>query len=40
MYGVDLAASTMVGDQEVDELAARSARVGKFVYAADFFGWK
>jgi histidinol-phosphate phosphatase family protein len=40
LYGVDLAASTMVGDQEVDELAARAARVGKFVYAADFFGWK
>ena len=40
IYGVDLAASTMVGDQEVDELAARAARVGKFVYAKDFFGWK
>src|SRR5208282_4398075 len=40
IYGVDLAASTMVGDQEVDELAARAAGVGKFVYAKDFFGWK
>jgi len=39
-YGVDLAASTMVGDQEVDELAARAAGVGKFVYAKDFFGRK
>jgi len=40
MYGVDLAASTMVGDQEIDELAAKAAGVGKFVYAKDFFGWK
>jgi histidinol-phosphate phosphatase family protein len=40
IYGADLAASTMVGDQEVDELAARAAGVGKFVYAKDFFGWK
>jgi D-glycero-D-manno-heptose 1,7-bisphosphate phosphatase len=37
-HGVDLAASTMVGDQEVDELAARAAGVGKFVFAKDFFG--
>jgi D-glycero-D-manno-heptose 1,7-bisphosphate phosphatase len=40
LYGVDLAASTMVGDQEVDELAARAAGVGRFVYAKDFFGWE
>ncbi len=40
IYGVDLPASTMVGDQEVDELAARAAGVGKFIYAKDFFGWK
>jgi D-glycero-D-manno-heptose 1,7-bisphosphate phosphatase len=39
LYGVDLKASTMVGDQEVDERAARAAGVGKFVYAKDFFGW-
>ena len=38
-HGVDLAASTMVGDQEIDERAARAAGVGKFVYAAEFFGW-
>jgi len=39
-YGVDLAGSTMVGDQEIDELAARDAGVGRFVHARDFFGWK
>jgi histidinol-phosphate phosphatase family protein len=40
MHGVDLAASTMVGDQEIDEAAARAAGVGHFVYATEFFGWK
>ena len=40
LYGVDLAASTMVGDQPLDEETARAGKVGKFVYAADFFGWK
>jgi D-glycero-D-manno-heptose 1,7-bisphosphate phosphatase len=40
MYGVDLKASTMVGDQAVDEQAAREAGVGRFIYAAEFFGWK
>ena len=39
-YGVDLAGSTMVGDQEIDELAARDAGVGRFVHAREFFGWK
>lgn len=39
-YGVDLAGSTAVGDQELDEAAAKAAGVGKFIYAADFFGWK
>jgi len=39
LYGVDLRASTMVGDQEVDELAAEAAGVGRFIYARDFFGW-
>jgi len=39
VYGVDLPASTMVGDQEVDELAAKAAGVGRFIYARDFFGW-
>jgi histidinol-phosphate phosphatase family protein len=39
LYGVDLKTSTMVGDQEVDELAARAAGVAKFIYAKDFFGW-
>jgi D-glycero-D-manno-heptose 1,7-bisphosphate phosphatase len=40
LYGVDLASSTMVGDQEVDRLAGEAAGVAKFVAAADFFGWK
>ena len=40
LYGVDLAASTAIGDQEVDEQAARAAGVGRFVYAKDFFAWK
>ncbi len=38
-YGVDLKASTVVGDQEIDEQAARAAGAGRFVYARDFFGW-
>ena len=40
IHGVDLAASAMVGDQEVDALAAHAAGVGQFIYAKDFFGWK
>ena len=40
LYGVDLASSTMVGDQEVDRQAGEAAGVGKFVFAEDFFGWK
>ena len=40
-YGVDMAASTMVGDQEVDAAAAATlAGIGHFVWAHDFFGWK
>ncbi|HYB91348.1 MAG TPA: HAD-IIIA family hydrolase [Candidatus Binataceae bacterium] len=39
-HGVDLKASLMVGDQEIDEQAARAAGLGRFVYAKDFFGWK
>ena len=40
IHGVDLAASAMVGDQEVDKQAAGAAGVGQFIYAKDFFGWK
>jgi histidinol-phosphate phosphatase family protein len=40
VHGVNLATSTMVGDQEIDAAAARAAGVGNFVYASDFFGWK
>jgi histidinol-phosphate phosphatase family protein len=40
IHGVDLKASTMVGDQEVDAEAARAAGVGHFIWAPDFFGWK
>jgi histidinol-phosphate phosphatase family protein len=39
-HGVDLAGSTMVGDQEIDAEAARAGGVGRFIYAAEFFGWK
>jgi D-glycero-D-manno-heptose 1,7-bisphosphate phosphatase len=38
-YGVDLADSTMVGDQEVDEQCAKAAGIGRFVYADKFFKW-
>lgn len=38
-HGVDLAASTMVGDQEIDAAAARDAGVGSFIHARDFFRW-
>ena len=40
IHGVDLNASTMVGDQASDEAAARRAGLGRFVYARDFFGWQ
>jgi D-glycero-D-manno-heptose 1,7-bisphosphate phosphatase len=39
VYGVDLAGSTMVGDQDVDEQCAKAAGVGRFVYADKFFKW-
>jgi histidinol-phosphate phosphatase family protein len=39
-YGVEMAESTMVGDQEIDAEAARNAGVGRFVWAHDFFGWR
>jgi histidinol-phosphate phosphatase family protein len=38
VHGVELNASTMVGDQAIDAEAARNAGVGRFVYARDFFG--
>jgi D-glycero-D-manno-heptose 1,7-bisphosphate phosphatase len=38
IHGVDLGASIMVGDQQVDSEAAKAAGVGQFVYARDFFG--
>ena len=40
IHGVDLKGSTMVGDQEIDEQAGRAAGVGRFIHAAEFFGWK
>ncbi len=40
IHGVDLAGSTMVGDQEIDARAAAAGGVGRFVHAAEFFGWK
>jgi D-glycero-D-manno-heptose 1,7-bisphosphate phosphatase len=40
VHGVELKASTMVGDQAIDAEAAGSAGLGHFVYARDFFGWQ
>ena len=39
IYGVDLRNSTMVGDQDVDEQAAKAAGVARFIHAREFFGW-
>jgi D-glycero-D-manno-heptose 1,7-bisphosphate phosphatase len=39
LYGVDLRNSTMVGDQDVDEQAAKAAGVARFIHAREFFGW-
>jgi histidinol-phosphate phosphatase family protein len=38
VHGVDLAGSTMVGDQAIDAAAAHASGVGHFVLARDFFG--
>ncbi|HEX4211279.1 MAG TPA: HAD-IIIA family hydrolase [Candidatus Binataceae bacterium] len=38
IHGVDLEASTMIGDQPIDAEAGKAAGVGNFIYAADFFG--
>ena len=38
-HGVDLAASTHVGDSPKDRDAALAAGVGRFIWAKDFFGW-
>jgi D-glycero-D-manno-heptose 1,7-bisphosphate phosphatase len=37
-FGVDLPASTMVGDQDVDAQAAHAAGIGNFIPAGLFFG--
>ena len=39
LHGVDLGASTHVGDSEKDRDAAVAAGVGRFVWAREFFGW-
>jgi len=39
LYGVDLASSTMVGDQEADRMAGEAAGVAGFIAAKDSFGW-
>jgi histidinol-phosphate phosphatase family protein len=39
VHGIDLAASTHVGDSWKDEAAARAAGIGTLVWARDFFGW-
>ncbi|GAA4244862.1 hypothetical protein GCM10022255_009570 [Dactylosporangium darangshiense] len=36
VHGIDLAASTMVGDAENDRLLAVAAGIGRFVWAADY----
>lgn len=36
--GIDLGASTMVGDMATDEAFARNAGIGTFCWAAEFFG--
>jgi histidinol-phosphate phosphatase family protein len=38
-YGIDLAASTHVGDSDKDREAAAAAGIAAFVPARDFFGW-
>lgn len=38
-FGIDLAASTMVGDQPSDEAAARAAGIGRFVRARAGTRW-
>ena len=40
IHGVDLENSTMIGDQPMDAEAGKAARVGHFVEAAAFFGWR
>jgi D-glycero-D-manno-heptose 1,7-bisphosphate phosphatase len=39
IHGVDLQASTMIGDQAIDEQAGAAAGVGHFIHATAFFGW-
>jgi D-glycero-D-manno-heptose 1,7-bisphosphate phosphatase len=39
IYGIDLVASTHVGDAEKDRAAAAAAGIGHFVWARDFFRW-
>jgi D-glycero-D-manno-heptose 1,7-bisphosphate phosphatase len=39
-YGIDLAASTHVGDSVKDRDAAAAAGIGTFVWPAQFFGWE
>jgi histidinol-phosphate phosphatase family protein len=38
-HGIDLAASTHVGDSEKDRDAAAAAGIGTFVWAREFFRW-
>ena len=39
VYGIDLAASTHVGDSVKDRDAAAAAGIGTFVWPREFFGW-
>lgn len=36
-HGVDLSASVMVGDSDVDRRLAAAAGIGRFIWAADYF---
>ena len=40
MFGVDLKASAMIGDQEIDRQAGEAAGVAEFIWANDFFSAK
>jgi histidinol phosphatase-like enzyme len=40
MFGVDLKASAMIGDQDVDRQAGEAAGVAEFIWANDFFDSK
>jgi histidinol phosphatase-like enzyme len=38
VHGLDLEASTMIGDSDLDRRVADAAGIGHFSWAADYFG--